>query len=89
MFSRFPIYRIYELAPPIFPGFDPLSDQQLAGIALKVIGALGLLAYAGVLFFKWANQERQDTVAVSTADVRRGLEDLDRWRNDPTAGGTG
>lgn len=88
VFSRFPIYRIYELAPPVFAGWDPLSDQQFAGITLKVIGGLGLLAYSAVLFFKWAARERDDTVAVSTAEVRRGIEDLDRWRSDPAAGGS-
>ncbi len=56
-FSRFPLFRIYELAPPFMTGFDPLSDQQLAGIIMKVVGGLALLGYAAVLFFSWANEE--------------------------------
>lgn len=59
-FSSFPLFRVYELAPPFFAGFDPLSDQQVAGIMMKVVAGLGLLAYAAVLFFNWARDERDD-----------------------------
>lgn len=81
-FSRFPLFRVYELAPPFFEGFDPLSDQQVAGILMKVIGGFILIGYAAVLFFNWARDERSDSVAVSTEEVRRGLDDLERWRTE-------
>lgn len=81
-FSRFPLFRVYELAPPFFSGYDPLSDQQAAGIIMKVVAAFILIGYAAVLFFSWARDERADSVAVSTEEVRRGLDDLDRWRTE-------
>lgn len=56
-FSRYPLYRIYELAPPFLNGFDPVSDQQIAGIVLKVLGGFVLLGFIAVLFFRWAARE--------------------------------
>jgi cytochrome c oxidase assembly factor CtaG len=79
-FSRFPLFRVYELAPPFFAGFDPLSDQQVAGIMMKVVAGFGLIAYAAVLFFNWVRDERDDTTAVSSSEVRRGLDEIERWR---------
>lgn len=62
-FARFPLFRIYELAPPFMAGFDPVADQQIAGLAINVIGGLILLGYAAVLLLKWANEEDKRPLA--------------------------
>ena len=46
IFSKSPIYAIYELAPP--PARDALNDQQLAGAVMKIGSAW--IMFAGVLF---------------------------------------
>ncbi len=52
VFSRFPIYATYELAPPI-PGTTALGDQQVAGAIMKVgqgwIMGLALI----IIFYRW------------------------------------
>jgi len=52
IFSKFPIYSTYELAPPI-PGTDPLGDQQVAGGIMKVGSAWILIMAVVVVFLRW------------------------------------
>jgi putative membrane protein len=47
------IYRGYEDLPRLW-GFDPVGDQQLAGVVMKVITGFYLWGIIAVLFFKWA-----------------------------------
>ena len=51
VFSKHPIYTIYELAPP--PGGNALGDQQLAGVIMKI--GLAWIMFAGVvaIFQRW------------------------------------
>jgi cytochrome c oxidase assembly factor CtaG len=63
-FSPLPLYGLYELAPPLWLGYDAIVDQQVAGITMNVIGGLVLWAVIGVLFLRWANaQTRADAAA--------------------------
>ncbi len=56
--AEFPLYGIYELAPP-FPMIDALTDQKLAGGVME-LGGLGLIFFAAsIIFFKWANEDRR------------------------------
>lgn len=57
IFSRYPIYATYELAPPI-PGVDPLGDQQVAGGIMKVGSAWILMLGVVVLFLQWVKASR-------------------------------
>jgi len=57
VFSESPIYRIYELAPP--PAPDPLDDQQLGGVIMKI--GVAWIMFAGVagLFLGWMREEER------------------------------
>jgi putative membrane protein len=59
IFSKFPIYSTYELAPPI-PGTDPLGDQQVAGGIMKVGSAWILIAAVVVVFFRWVRASQAE-----------------------------
>jgi putative membrane protein len=52
-FADFPAYSVYELAPRVTT-LSAHSDQQLAGLIMKVIGDLPLWFAFGVVFFRWA-----------------------------------
>lgn len=55
-FADYPIYALYELAPPV-GDLSATTDQQLAGLTLKVVGGLIIFGTASVLFFRWQRQE--------------------------------
>ena len=84
-FSPLPLYGLYELAPPLWLGFDPVAEQQIAGIIMNVGGGLLLWAIIAALFLGWArDQQRADTDARRIRDART----LDRMaeleRRQPT-----
>lgn len=59
VFADVPLYATYELAPPI-PGVSTLTDQQIAGLAMKFGGGLILWTSITVLFFRWYRVEQAD-----------------------------
>lgn len=60
LLARFPVYSIYELAPPI-SGIDKLTDQDLAGGLMLLAGAAVVLGAITVVFFRWqAEVEREE-----------------------------
>ena len=52
VFADLPLYATYELAPP-FPGVDTITDQQVAGLTMKLGGGLVLWTAISVLFYRW------------------------------------
>ncbi len=52
VFADLPLYATYELAPP-FPGVDTLTDQQVAGLTMKLGGGGVLWTAITVLFWRW------------------------------------
>ena len=56
-FSDSAMYEFYAQAPRIWPWLDPLVDQQLAGIIMKVGGMAIYILTWGIVFFQWANRE--------------------------------
>lgn len=55
-FASYPVYRLYELAPPV-SGIFAHPDQQAAGIIMK-LGADPLIWLAmGIVFFRWARHD--------------------------------
>ena len=57
-FSDLPVYAVYELAPPV-GGLSSRDDQRLAGLVMKMGGALVLWTTITILFFRWfADGER-------------------------------
>jgi putative membrane protein len=72
-FSEYPIYALYELAPPV-TSLGPLEDQRIAGLMMKIGGGAITWVAISVLFFRW---QRDETRA------------MDRERNAAAAGGVG
>lgn len=57
------LYRFYETAPPLW-GVSPVTDQQVAGLLMKVGGGFLLWGMIAVLFFTWqAGEEDRDRSA--------------------------
>lgn len=55
-FADYPIYALYELAPRV-GGLSARTDQQIAGLAMKIVGGFTIFGAASVLFFKWHARE--------------------------------
>jgi cytochrome c oxidase assembly factor CtaG len=53
-FSPLPLYGLYELAPPLWLGFDAIADQQAAGIVMNIVGGFVLWGIIAVLFLRWS-----------------------------------
>lgn len=73
VFSTWPLYEIYELAPRVWISFSANEDIQLAGLVMKVIGDIPLwIATAVVFFVESARAERHDR-ATEDAVTRAGM----------------
>jgi cytochrome c oxidase assembly factor CtaG len=51
-FSELPVYAVYELAPPIGI-LSTRDDQRLAGLVMKMGGAVVLWTAITIIFFRW------------------------------------
>lgn len=60
-FADYPAYALYELAPRASTLLDAATDQQLAGLIMKVIGDIPLWIGFGVVFFRWQRGESGST----------------------------
>ena len=58
-FANYPIYALYELAPPV-SGLSAIEDQQIAGLLMKLLGGFIILAAGTTLFFRWWSAEAAD-----------------------------
>lgn len=57
-FNSRPLYKIYATFPRLW-GISALTDQQFAGLIMKIVGGMYLWAAIGVVFFRWyADEER-------------------------------
>jgi putative membrane protein len=56
-FADYPIYAVYELAPPLGGWIPARDDQQLAGMIMKILGGFIIFGTASVLFFRWYLRE--------------------------------
>jgi len=61
-FNSRPLYRIYATFPRLW-GVSALSDQQVAGLVMKIVGGLYLWAVIGVIFFRWYGAEQRQDAA--------------------------
>ena len=55
-FAEGPIYAFYGLAAPLI-GVDPVVDQRIAGLTMKLVGGLILWGFIAALFFRWNKQD--------------------------------
>lgn len=69
-FSRFPLYAIFELSPPI-SGISVRDDQRLAGLLMKVGGGVIFWIAITVLFFRWYQSEGLDESEEAGAGATR------------------
>ena len=56
LYSKFPAYATYELAPPIPGAGTPLDDQQLAAAIMKAGSAWIMVVGITILFIMWHRQ---------------------------------
>ena len=61
-FASFPLYATYELAPRVH-GLAADTDQQMAGLIMKLGGIPIVWGTIAVMMVKWWDQERSDTGA--------------------------
>ncbi|MGJ3242979.1 MAG: cytochrome c oxidase assembly protein [Opitutales bacterium] len=58
-FSGEALYPTYVWAPRIVPGLDPLSDQILGGIIMKIVNMIVSLTLFGLAFYQWAIKDNR------------------------------
>jgi len=58
-FGSRPLYPIYASFPRIW-GIGVLTDQLIAGLIMKLLGAAILWGFITVIFFRWFRQEERD-----------------------------
>ena len=51
----FPMYRIYELAPPM-SGLSAMDDMRIAGGIMELAGSAIILGIMTVIFFRWSRE---------------------------------
>jgi putative membrane protein len=71
-FGDEPLYRAYVDLPRLW-GVSALADQQVAGLAMKIIGGLILWAVIAVLFFRWARQDEEGVDDLAWQEVEEAL----------------
>jgi putative membrane protein len=65
--AEHPVYRVYGDGNGLW-GIDPVSDQQVAGLFMKLFGGLYLWTIITTMFFRWASENEK-------ADQRRAVVD--------------
>ena len=74
-FSDTVIYTFYEEAPRIW-NLSAISDQQIAGLIMKLLGSLILWSFIVVVFFRWYEREGVESRGPRWGDVAGELEEL-------------
>lgn len=67
-FSSVPIYPVYGDASLIW-GLDPVTDQTIAGLVMKLGGGLLIWGTIAVIWFRWTTEERDWEELGSTVPV--------------------
>lgn len=70
IFSESVLYSIYAEAHRIYPSFQPLDDQQTAGILMRIVQEIVFATMLAVLFFKWARKEHQHEQSETTKHAK-------------------
>jgi putative membrane protein len=79
-FADAPLYPFYGTAAAL-AGIDPVLDQRIAGLIMKLLGGLILWAAIAVLFFRWhAEEEATGSDAPVWEDVERELHQMEAVR---------
>ena len=68
-FSEVPVYATFELAPPV-GSLSTRDDQLVAGLLMKVGGALVLWTSITVLWFRWYRRSQRDDAGTPRSEPR-------------------
>ena len=60
LMSSFPLYGIYELAPPT-GWFSPIADLEFAGGIMELAGTFIIFGVMTAMFFRWVNREESES----------------------------
>ena len=75
-FGSTPLYHFYEHVPRLW-GLSALTDMQIAGLTMKIVGGFYLWTVIAVIFFRWYNAEEKTSGEVLYwEDVERELKQL-------------
>lgn len=61
-FAAAPVFAAYAALPKP-PGIDPVTDQQIAGVVMKLGGTAILWSAIAVIFFRWAADPERERAA--------------------------
>jgi cytochrome c oxidase assembly factor CtaG len=65
-FAKEPLYEAYVNAPRVL-GVDPLVDQQVGGIIMKIGSSLVFMPLVIIFFYRWFGQEEEKRKAEAVA----------------------
>ena len=82
-FGTSPLYHFYEHVPRLW-GISALTDMQIAGLIMKIVGGLFLWIVIAVVFFRWHQREEQLERAAASGDVLL-WEDVARELHAPSS----
>jgi putative membrane protein len=74
-FADRPVYPFYRNAPRLW-GLSPISDQQIAGGLMKLLGSIILWSVMTVVFFKWYNREQAELKEPRWEEIEAELEEM-------------
>lgn len=74
-FSNVVVYSVYAEAPRIW-GITPITDQQIAGGLMKLMGSLILWSFIALAFFKWYDREEAEAQGPRWKEVREELDQM-------------
>ncbi len=80
IFANDPVYAAYDHGPRLW-GISVITDQQLAGVVMKLVGAGYLWVLITITFFRWAAEDEHTDTAPRrsvTTPARRTLSELGR-----------
>jgi putative membrane protein len=70
------LYSTYLSSPMTF-GVDPIADQQIAGLLMKVAGGFFIWGVIAVIFFRWSSAEETGAPdRLYWRDLEPGLEQI-------------
>ena len=69
-FAERPLYPFYATAAPMI-GVDPVLDQRIAGLTMKLLGGFLLWTVIAITFFRWHAQEERTGTAETWDEMER------------------
>jgi cytochrome c oxidase assembly factor CtaG len=67
IFAQRPVYRVYDTAYRM-GSIDAVTDQQLAGVLMKLGAGFFLWSIIFVTFFKWSRHQEAERLGVLVSD---------------------